>query len=134
MTITITPNDYKEVTECREEIVQYIVDAFLNWMSFRPNRTTYHSPTRYVMIKDGKGFDFSERPEGNHWADTTELIYKCEVELAVKLLIQNGYSLYTWNDCGVSGYNHYGFDKSPRRTDKTKVTHISEYDWSHLFI
>jgi hypothetical protein len=130
MTITITPNDYKEVTSCREEYVQYIVDAFLSghWREFRPGKSGRFFPTKYVIVENGKGVGFSTEDTTDH----IELIYKCEVELAVKLLIQNGYSLYRWYDYG--GYVAYRFDKSPRRNDKQKVTYIGEGDWSHLFL
>jgi hypothetical protein len=134
MNIEITPNDYKEVQECREEYVQYIVDAFLQplvWGEFRPNKEGRHMPTRYVMIREGKGYGFAG-DENCAITNRCELIYKCEVMLAIKLLIQSGYYLYRWYDYG--GYTAYRFDKSPRRTDKERIDHIRENDWSHLFL
>lgn len=133
MNITITPNDYKEVTNCREEIVQYLVEAFMQtlvWGEFRPNKEGRHLPTKYVMIKNGKGYGFSD--DENGLTGRCELVYKCEVELAIKLLIQSGYSLYRKYD--YCGYTIYRIDKSPRRTDYEKVTYIYESDWSHLFL
>lgn len=94
MNIKITPNEIKATEEPREEFVQYICDAFLSPnVSFSPCDCSsmwshYFDESKYIVIENGKGVAFSSK--GDH----SNLIYRCEVELAIKFLLENGYYLY----------------------------------------
>lgn len=54
ITVNILKNDYVQPTEVRQEVVQYICDAFLStcvWRIFHPERqSAYRGKTLYVMV------------------------------------------------------------------------------------
>lgn len=130
MNITITPNDYAEVTECREDIVQHICDAFLNescWSEFYPNRHL----TNWITISASKKCGFHNEAFARRQLESAYKIRKCEVELAIDILISGGYHLYRWYHRGETIC--YQFSKSPRRNDREKVSRIYDGDWSHTF-
>ena len=132
MNISITPNNYKEVTECRENVVQAICDAFLDnccWSKFHPNDNgCYRQTTDKVLIRRGKGYGFNHEPFSS---DDYFKIRKCEVELAIKLLLESGYYLYRYYMYG--SWITYEISRNPRLTDKTRVTEIRSSDWSGYF-
>ena len=64
ITVNIPKNDYVQPTEVRQEVVQYICDAFLStcvWRIFHPERqSAYRGKTLYVMVskRSGKAYGF----------------------------------------------------------------------------
>ena len=69
ITVNIPKNDYVQPTEIRQEVVQYICDAFLStcvWRIFHTERqSAYRGKTLYVRVnkQSGKAYGF-----GNHEA------------------------------------------------------------------
>lgn len=131
MVITITPNDYQEVTNSREEVVQYICDAFLydcTWSTFHPTNDDYRGCSHKVLIhKNGDAYGFHY----NDMGDKSIVIRKCEVELAIKLLLASGYYLY--RELTYGSWIGYKISKSPRMTGMQRVTEIRPSDWSGYF-
>lgn len=135
MEIKIKPNDFKEQTECRDNVVQHICDAFLSqncWKVFHPcNNGACRHFTNIVNIRNGFAYGFSSSAfSGNGEESIT--IRKCEVEKAISLLIQNGYHLY--RELSYGSWVGYMISNSPRLTEYEKVNAIRETDWSGYFL
>lgn len=100
--ITIKQNTYTRPTECREEVVQAICDAFLNHCI----HSTYHPhkngrcryPTKYVVGRTHGSttefFGFDSTKEETHSHDVGYEIRGCEMRRAFKELINAGYYMF----------------------------------------
>lgn len=123
MNINIPTNNYKPITKVRENVVQYICDVFLNGGTFHPfscgrgrSKTTLiesaiNSNTKFrCFTNDGYFGSFSNQ---NYIR-----IYKCEVEAAIKALLEHGWFLHLryqyneWDSYIISKYpNIEGFKR-----------------------
>lgn len=129
MAIYFPPNDYQEVQTCREDIVQTIGNLFLSGRSFHPHgdRLDAKPFSNYLNINNkGDAVGFTQ-----HCFEGNVQFYKCEVELAIKLLLEAGYYLYRYYE--YNSWVHYCVSKNPRLVDKQKVTEILPSDWSGDF-
>lgn len=135
MSISIKPNDYKPVSECRENIVQMICDAFLHGTfssAFHPNcGGRYRNLTDYVICnRNGQAYGFNDQPDtftGEHGYK----IRRCEVEKAIELLLENGYYLY--RKLMYGSWVSYVIENRPNLHDMSRMGRIQESDWDGYF-
>lgn len=116
MTINIPKNDYVTPTECRQEVVQAICEAFLSdaqaWSSFYPySANRYRLSKLFVVSKDGKKF-YGFRSE-----TTDDIAYYrirgCEMKAAFKCLLQAGYHIFRYYAFNDTQYPAYCVRKEP---------------------
>lgn len=124
MAVNIKRNDYKQTTECREEVVQAICDAFLKncaWSRFRPyNDGVGRNPTLYVIghnKNDWYGFN------GNPFSSDKAYyrIRECEMKEAIRLLVEAGYHVWKYYQYRDSRVKSYKVTKSPNIDDRSAV-------------
>lgn len=116
MTINIPKNDYVTLTECRQEVVQAICDAFLSkavaWSSFRPySESRYRLATLLVLSQGGKFYGFNSKP-----FSTDKLFYRvrcCEMKAAFECLIKAGYHIFKYYPYRDSKCHSYCVRKEP---------------------
>lgn len=111
ITITIKQNDYVTPTQCRQEVVQAICDAFLSngaWSDFRPFSASAYRPATLKVIAHTNGrfygfldkqFDSDKGPSYN--------IRGCEMKAAFDCLLKAGYHIfqfYQYNDYRCKAY------------------------------
>lgn len=114
MTINIPKNDYVTPTECRQEVVQAICDAFLSdaaaWSTFYPySASRYRLSTLLVVSKDGKFYGFRSET-------TDDVFYRirgCEMKAAFECLGQAGYHIFRYYPLRDSQYPAYCVRKEP---------------------
>ena len=113
--ITIKRNDYKEITEIREDVVQGICDAFLSrtYSTFHPRSNgTYRPFTKYIVRHQNSNeyHGFWGGAPISPDVDVYTRFYRCELNYAVKLLLEHGYYLHqvyrfnTWEGYEISKY------------------------------
>lgn len=93
ITINIPKNDYVQPTEVRQEVVQHICEGFLDpccWSTFHPHsESCYRRATRYVRMRDGKGYGFTDEPSSGDIS-----FNGAEMKAAFKVLIDAGYHIF----------------------------------------
>ena len=105
ITINIPKNEYTTPTECRQEVVQAICDAFLRrcaFSDFRPHSSgPYRRATLYVgSHKGGDFYGFNDEPD--FFDGMSYKVRGCEVKAAIEALIKAGYHMWTYY-----AYNDY---------------------------
>lgn len=114
MTINIPKNDYVTPTECRQEVVQAICDAFLSeaqaWSSFYPySANRYRLSTLLVVSKNGKFYGFRSETAD----DVFYRIRGCEMKAAFECLVQAGYHIFRYYAFHDTQYPAYCVRKEP---------------------
>lgn len=95
--VKIIKNSYATPTECREGMVQYICDAFLNGSLYSPDDGD--CTTERLELYNGKATCFASRyiykmPDSNKHTKYTDKIRGCEMKAAFKMLLDSGYFMY----------------------------------------
>lgn len=129
ITVNIPINDYVQPTEVRQEVVQYICDAFLStcvWRIFHPERqNAYRGKTLYVMIskRSGKAYGF-----GGYEAFDSDVNIRFngeEMKAAFKALRNAGYHMFRIYEYG--SWKGYICDKKPFYDGGTEVTTFNDF-------
>lgn len=129
ITVNIPKNDYVQPTEVRQEVVQYICDAFLStsvWRIFHPERqSAYRGKTLYVMVskRSGKAYGF-----GGYAASDSDVNIRFngeEMKAAFKALRNAGYHMFLIYEYGL--WKGYICDKKPFIQDGEEVTTFNDF-------
>ena len=129
ITVNIPKNDYVQPTEVRQEVVQYICDAFLStcvWRIFHPERqSAYRGKTLFVMVSKRRGT--ANGNGGNAAHDRDEKIRKNgeEMKAAFKALRNAGYHMFRIYEYG--SWKGYICDKKPFIQDGEEVTTFNDF-------
>lgn len=92
--IKIENNPYVKPTECRENVVQYICDAFLN-TSTGLDCGAFHGADRYVLIRKSTGKAWRFDDDLNYFDDSEYIEMRtCEIQQAFEELINAGYYMF----------------------------------------
>lgn len=124
MTINIPQNNYVTPTECRQEVVQAICDAFLSkaaaWSSFRPYaESRYRQATLLVLSQGGKFYGFNSEPFSS---DTSYYrVRGCEMKAAFECLIKAGYHIFKYYPYRDSKMHSYCVRREPFMQDAHEV-------------
>jgi hypothetical protein len=128
MTINIPQNNYATPTECREEVVQAICDAFLRacaWSSFRPHtESRYRQATLFVLSQGGKFYGFNSEP-----FSSDKLYYRvrgCEMKAAFECLIKAGYHIFKYYPYRDSKCHSYCVSREPFMRDALEVSKFED--------
>lgn len=124
MTINIPQNDYATPTECRQEVVQAICEAFLSkavaWSSFRPHtESRYRYATLLVLSRGGKAYGFHSRTFDDD--DSYYRVRGCEMKAAFECLIKAGYHIFKYYPYRDSRCHSYCVRKEPFMQDAQEV-------------
>lgn len=114
ITLNIPRNDYSQPTEPRPDVIQYIINAFLDNNNhctgiFHPVNDGY-ARTRHIYIEINEGYKtpvyrFVSCPEKSHTRSRFVRFYGCEMRAAMKGLIQAGWHiLEVYEYCTWRGY------------------------------
>lgn len=129
ITVNIPKNDYVQPTEVRQEVVQYICDAFLStcvWRIFHPERqSAYRGKTLYVMVskRSGKAYGFGDHKASN--SDVNIRFNGEEMKAAFKALRNAGYHMFLIYEYGL--WKGYICDKKPFIQDGEEVTTFNDF-------
>lgn len=105
-------------TECREDMVQHICDAFLNGSLYSPDDD--HFTTERVKLYNGHATGFISRygynmPGVDKRIKYTDKIRGCEMKAAFKMLLDSGYFMYvTYKNRSRRNAKYYGCTPVPR--------------------
>lgn len=123
MTINIPQNNYVSPTECRQEVVQAICDAFLEacaWSSFRPHtESPYRNATLLVLSRKGKAYGFYSEPLSDN--DSYYRVRGCEMKAAFECLIKAGYHIFKYYQYRDSRCHSYCVRREPFMQDAQEV-------------
>lgn len=129
ITVDIPKNDYVQPTEVRQEVVQYICEAFLStsvWRIFHPeSQNAYRGRTLYVTVSKrsrkangfgrGEAFDHEDNIRFNG----------CEMKAAFKALREAGYHMFRVYE--YRSWIGYICDKKPFIQDGEEVTTFNDF-------
>lgn len=125
--VTIKKNDYVQPTEVREEVVQAICEAFLEgnaFSTFHPTTTSlYRKRTTLVLMRNGKGFGFSDNPIGEK---EYERVRGCEMKMAFAELRKAGYHIFRIGN-RFDGWPGYRVYKVPFIDGGVEVTEFNDF-------
>lgn len=129
ITVDIPKNDYVQPTEVRQEVVQYICEAFLStcvWRIFHPeSQNAYRGRTLYVMVskrsKEAHGFGGCKASDH----DENIRFNGCEMKAAFKALREAGYHMFRIYEYG--SWKGYICDKKPFIQDGEEVTIFNDF-------
>ena len=126
ITVDIPKNDYVQPTEVRQEVVQYICEAFLsNWTFGIFHQNANIVKTQYVRVsKNGKvqGFVSNINVSDN---DYYFLFNGEEMKAAFKALREAGYHMFRIYEYG--SWKGYICDKKPFIQDGEEVTIFNDF-------
>lgn len=129
MIINIPQNNYVTPTECRQEVVQAICDAFLSkavaWSSFRPyTESRYRQATLLVLSRGGKSYGFYSEPLSDN--DSYYRVRGCEMKAAFECLIKAGYHIFKYYQYRDSKCYSYRVRKEPFMQDGQEVFNFDD--------
>lgn len=122
--LNIPQNDYKEVTEIRESVVQEICNIFLRGEIFHPTSGgAYRNADRVIHLAKGGLRSGFGKLQG--YDNVYVRIHSCEIKAAVNALKDAGYYLFECYEYG--SWLGYKIDKYPsiergRRIEKIPFT------------
>lgn len=127
ITVDIPKNDYVQPTEVRQEVVQYICEAFLsNWTFGIFHQNANIVKTQYVRVsKNGKvqGFVSNINVSDN---DYYFLFNGDEMKAAFKVLREAGYHMFRVCACG-GAWMGYICKKKPFSPNGEEVTTFNDF-------
>lgn len=122
-------NDYVQPKKVRQEVVQYICDAFLStsvWRIFHPKtESAYRSRTLYVRVhkQSGKAYGFSDYDKFDQ--DENIRFNGEEMKAAFKVLRSAGYHMFRIYKYGY--WLGYICEKKPFIQDGEEVTTFNDF-------
>ena len=127
MEITIKLNDYAKPTECRQEVVQAICDAFLDgnaWSEFIPySEGAYRPETLMVIARNGSYYGFANKPFDG---ETGIKVRGCEMQQAFQCLIKGGYHILMYYKFG--SWKTYRVSKKPYHDIHRDAIEVFEFN------
>lgn len=127
--VNIPKNDYVQPTEVRQDVVQYICDAFLStgvWRIFHSERqSAYRGKTLYVRVnkRSGKAYGFGDSEAFD--SDVNIRFNGEEMKAAFKALRNAGYHMFRIYEYGL--WKGYICEKKPFIQDGEEVTTFNDF-------